>query len=185
MTRVRMESAIACAVVVALGAGGAWWWHRTVAATQSLGLPEELWEQVKEAHPMREPSADIIPLSPQMVDAVIKANPFSPKRREVPPQTADRATDTPESASQPPSPKFTYKGRILVGSRQRAIVEDVVNHKTHFLEVGQEVTGFKVLDMAENRVVLLDPQSREEMVLTLTAARATPSTPGSGEKPRR
>ena len=175
---------MAYAVVLALGAGGAWWWHRGVSATQPLGLAEEPWEQVKEAHPMSDLSSDIAHLSPQMVDAVVKANPFSVKRREVPPQPTEGAAGVSDAPQPPPAPKFVYKGRILVGPRQRAIVEDVVNHKTYFLEVGQEVTGFKVLDIAENRVVLLDPQSREETVLTLTAA-ATPQTPGSGEQPRR
>jgi hypothetical protein len=66
------------------------------------------------------------------------------------------------------SPKFVYKGRINVGSRQRAILEDAAARKTYFLEVGQAVAGFKVLDIAENRVVLSDPQTNQEVVVSLS-----------------
>ena len=112
-------------------------------------------------------------LSPEIFEAIISANPFSPVRRIAPPSGAPGSGDRPADVTASPTPEFTYKGLITLGSRQRAILEEVATHKTHFLEVGQDVAGFKVLDIAENRVVLSDPQTKEEIVVSV-ASKASP-----------
>ena len=152
---------------------GAWWWRACVFQSQQARLPSERWEQVQQSYPLAQETQEIRASSSKIAETVLQANPFSPKRREVPPPVdSGGASGSHGEAAAPPPPKFIYKGHIHLGNRQRAIVEDVNNHKTHFLEVGQEVVGFKVLDISENRVVLSDLQTNEEVVLSLTA---TPS----------
>ena len=114
-------------------------------------------------------------VGPETVEAVVQANPFSPQRRFVPPPTTGGSA----GAASPPIDKaqFLYKGQISVGKRQRAIMENTTTRKTHFLEVGQEVAGFKVLDIAQNQVVLSDLQLHEDVVVPLV----TSAGPG-GEK---
>ena len=116
--------------------------------------------------PMQEPPM----LSQEMADAVVRADPFSPQRRLVPPPATGGTGDREGSGDggQPPQPAFTYKGRVHLGQRQRAIVEETTTRKTYFLEVGQEVAGFKVLDIAENQVVLSNLHTHEEVVVSLT-----------------
>jgi hypothetical protein len=55
-----------------------------------------------------------------------------------------------------------------MGTKQRAVLQDVTSQKTYFLQLGQEVAGFKVLDIAENRVLLSDPHTQEEVVVPIT-----------------
>ena len=112
-------------------------------------------------------------VSPEIFEAIISANPFSPVRRIATPSGESRPGEGPAELTAPPKPQFAYKGLIKLGNRQRAILEETTTHKTHFLEVGQEVAGFKVLDIAENRVVLSDPQTKEELVVSV-ASKASP-----------
>jgi hypothetical protein len=98
----------------------------------------------------------------------VKANPFSPQRRTAPPQTTSGAAGTSGAAAAKPATQLVYKGRVSLGATQRAIVEDVTTKKTYFLQVGQEVAGYKVLDMAENEVVLSDVKTHETLQLRLT-----------------
>ena len=134
----------------------------------------ESWAHVQEQYPIPQEPPEAPKLSPETTEAIIAANPFSPKRRSAPPAVESGTGDggTPQPA-EPPKPKFTFKGLIKLGNRSRAIVEDTVNHKTYFLEVGQEVAGFKVLDIAEKQVVLSDLLTREEVVVSI-APKATP-----------
>ena len=168
------SSAPALAACLAVIAAGAWQWQRSVfrvARTQEH-LTMEAWEQVKTQYPLpAEPSPAPV-ISAELFDAVVGANPFSPQRR-----APAGAAGGPGGGGlgggggtvEPPAPKFVYKGRINVGSSRRAIVEDTTAHKTYFLEVGQEVAGFKVLDIAEKQVVLSDSQSQQELVLSLAS----------------
>ena len=107
-------------------------------------------------------------LSTETVEALVRANPFSPQRRLKPPPSGGETGGGSGEPVAAPKPKFFFKGRIDLGKRQRAIVEDTTSHKTYFLEVGQEVAGFKVLDIAENRVVLSDLQTKQEVVVSLS-----------------
>ena len=168
------------AVVLAVLAVGAWGWHTSVFRTQPIEVKGESWDRVKETYPLPGEAPPRSPtVSPDLVEALVHANPFSPERRLNPPPLPD-ATESggaSSAAKEPPAPKFAYKGGVNLGKRQRAIVEDTANHKTYFLEVGQEVAGFKVLDIAENRVVLSDPQTHEEVVVSL----ATTAPPATGQ----
>ena len=147
-------------------------WRQTIMVGNLPGDPQaERWQHVMEEHPMPNEPATSAQLSAETFEAILRANPFSSQRRLVPLQSDDATGSNSEAgAGQPPAPQFLYKGRINLGNLQRAILEETVTHKTHFLEVGQEVTGFKVLDIAENQVVLSHLQSKEELVISLTAA---------------
>lgn len=164
------ETMLLLPVGVVLLAIGAWWWRASVFHSQEVRLPGERWEQVKRTYPLPQEIEHAQTVSSQMADVILQANPFSAKRREAPPRADGGAANGGQGGEPiPPPAKFIYKGHINLGKRQRAIVEDVNNHKTHFLEAGQEVAGFKVLDISENRVVLSDLQTNEEVVLSLTA----------------
>ena len=108
--------------------------------------------------------SDAPSLSSEALQSFIQANPFSPQRRYVPPPQKAKSLESPE----PQKPVLQFKGRIQLGKRQRAVLKDVTAGKTHFLEVGQEVAGYKVLDIAEDRVLLSDLQTDEEVALFLT-----------------
>ena len=167
--RTSVGPSAALTVVVGLLAGGAWWWRFSLLHAQQPETKGEPWAHVEEQFPMPQKPTDVPKLSPETSEALISANPFSPKRRSVPAQSEGGKGGEAAEVIEPPKPKFVYKGLITLGTRSRAIVEDVVAHKTYFLEVGQEVVGFKVLDIAENRVVLSDPQTHEEVVVTVTS----------------
>ena len=167
-------------LLAALGTG---WWRAQVFHTPHPQPPRPSWEHVHAAYPLPQPVSLSLTLSSEMVDAIMDANPFSPQRRVDPARKGQ--SETAGSATEIPKPKFIYKGRIQFGQRQRAIVEEVTTHKTHFLEVGQEVTGFKVLDISENQVLLSDPAANEPLALPLSsAAQSKPSETQTGEASR-
>ena len=144
-------------------------WWRTGLTHSTPGEPvRESWEQVKTAYPPLDEAVEPPVVAPNVTEAIVQANPFSPTRR--PPSSVEGAPGGGgvEGTPQPPASKLVYKGRILVGQRVRAIIENTTEHKTHFLEVGQEVAGFKVLDIAERQVVVSDSQTHEDVVLSLT-----------------
>jgi len=171
----RSQSLVLLAVVLAASTIGAWWWRSRIFRTPYATVNGDAWDQVKADYPLIQDPAPIAQLAPEAVDAVVSANPFSAERRRVPPP-ADGQQEGGSGAVEAPAPKgpqFAYKGRLTLGRRQRAIVEDLHGGKTHFLEVGQEVAGFKVLDIAENRVVLSNLKSQEDVVVPL-ATTASP-----------
>ena len=155
----------ACLGVIA---AGAWQWQLSVARSARAELKTEPWEQVKAQHPMPPEPSQSPALSADVVDAVMAANPFSAQRR-----AAATAGETAQGAAgqpvEPPAAQLVFKGRINVGSRQRAIVEDTTAKKTYFLELGQAVAGFKVLDIGETQVVLSDPKTHENVIVPLAS----------------
>ena len=142
-----------------------WNWRAAVSHRQDTEVKPESWAHVKKRYPLVPDLAGAFALSPELVDRVVRANPFSASRRRV--QAAEAVQSAAPSA--PPPPRFIYKGRVQLGTRERAVVEEVTAGKTYFLEVGQEVAGFKVLDIAENQVVLSDPQTHEEVAVSLAS----------------
>jgi hypothetical protein len=161
--------AILLAALLAIGASVAWRWRqRVVRVAQPPELASDPWEDVKADYPIPDASPAVAGTA-QIVEAVLKANPFSPHRRPLAANDGAGAGAGGSTSHAPPRPQFAFKGQINLGQRKRAIMEDAAAQKTYFLEVGQEVAGFKVLDIGENRVVLSDPQTREEVVVALTS----------------
>ncbi|MBI4341348.1 MAG: hypothetical protein HY598_03605 [Candidatus Omnitrophica bacterium] len=160
----------AAAVVLLLGAAA--WWRLSVTSKDTAMLPRETWERVKEAYPIPSEAPQALTPESQAAAALIDANPFSPQR--------DRAVSAADPSGQgalrfapaAAEPQFAYKGRLQLGARQRAVMEETTAGKTYFLEVGQAVAGFKVLDIDEKRVLLSDPQTHEEVAVPLTSARS-------------
>ena len=165
---VSLQTSVGLAIILAMLALGTWRWQGRVAHLQQHdeASASESWEHVQHDYPMVPDAPEASTLSGELAEKVVQANPFSPKRRFVPSATGG-GTENGGRAIEPATPVFTYKGRINVGQRQRAIMEETESGKTYFLEVGQEVAGFKVLDIAENRVVLSDLQTNEEVVVSL------------------
>ena len=152
-------------------AAGSWrWWQGGAARAPQATAPTNSSEDIQQRYPMPEELPELKSLSRELVETVIQANPFSSKRRTAPPPSEEVLAAT-QVRKEPPRPQFVYKGRVQLGERERAILEDTTTSKTHFLEVGQEVAGFKVLDIAENRVVLSDPASQEDLVLSIASGR--------------
>ena len=177
------EPSVILAVLVSCAAASAWWWQQRVTQTTSdIKGKAENWSRVKEEYPLPQESAETAVLPKDVLEAIVKANPFSQKRRVVPPPESEGANGPSAGPAAPPAPKFAYKGGVKLGKRQRAIVEDVANHKTYFLEVGQEVTGFKVLDIDDKRVLLSDLRANTEVEVRL--ATAASSAPQKDAPPR-
>ena len=177
------SSSVVLTVLLAMMALGAWWWQTSILDMKRIEVRGEPWQRVKEAYPMPQESPAPPTLSTETVDALLQANPFSPQRRPLPAHGSEgeHPGGTEGASSEvPPIPHFVYKGRIDVGKRQRAIVEDTTTHKTYFLEEGQEVAGFKVLDIAENRVVLSNLRTGEEVVASLSSGAKPASQPQGG-----
>ena len=67
---------------------------------------------------------------------------------------------TPNSAASPaaaPSPAeatLRFRGRVVLGGRQMAVIESTDAHETFFVGVGQEIQGLKVVDITEERVIV-------------------------------
>ena len=159
---------------------GAGWWQTRVFRRSSTESPSRQRDEGPNQSVSNGPDQTQTLFSKEMADAMVRANPFSSQRRAIP-QPPEGATGGREGQAGSPAaqPRFSYKGRIQLGARQRAILEDTTGHKTYFLEVGQEVTGFKVLDIAENQVVLSNEQTQEELVVPLTST-ALPAQPTAG-----
>ena len=110
----------------------AWWWRSTVFRTTQAPPAAAPWTHVQEQYPLpTEPVGDA-PSSPEVFEAVLSANPFSPERRSAPVSDVP-SPGSPSAPAAAPSPKFVYKGLIKLGHRQRAIIEDAAAHKTYFL----------------------------------------------------
>lgn len=155
------------ACLLAVLTGGLWQWQQQVRRTLPPVLATEPWQQVREQYPAPHEFAYAGELPEAFLKGFIRANPFSPQRRKVP-ETPGAGGDAVPAASAPPPPQFIFKGRVLMGTKQRAVLEDAAAKKTYFLQVGQEVAGFKVLDIAETQVVLSTPNSEEPLLLRLT-----------------
>jgi hypothetical protein len=152
----------------------AWQWRARVFQTERGAVDQESWGGIREEFPLPDESRPaLIGLAPAAIDGTVEANPFAPLRRQAPDTPAGTGGGEGGQAATA-QPQFIYKGRIMLGSRQRAVVENVATRKTHFLEVGQEVAGLKVLDIAENQVLLSDPRTGSEVVLGLKQPAGSP-----------
>ena len=165
---VSLQASMGLAITFVALALGTWRWQSHVAHLQQDNASvSDSWAHVQHDYPMVPEAPEASTLSGEIVEGVVRANPFSPRRRFVPSATGGGDTEYGGTAIESTKPVFTYKGRINVGQRQRAIMEETESGKTYFLEVGQEVAGFKVLDIAENQVVLSDTKTNEEVVVFL------------------
>ena len=161
------RTSVGLAVTLAAVAFGTWWWqNRIFHLRRDDAATSDSWAHVQHDYPMVQGVPDVPALSAEVVEGVVRANPFSSKRWVAPP-TAGGGPEHGGAAVEPAKPIFVYKGRIQLGQRQRAIMEETASRKTYFLEVGQEVAGCKVLDISENRVVLSDLQTNKEVVVSL------------------
>ena len=168
MTPGSPATAMAMALILTLLAGSVWSWQRGIAGAKRDEIKPEPWELVTQQYPTEDAVREAPAVSTRMLETVVQANPFSPSRRAAAASTSNQGSAGPAAPpGPPPAPQFIYKGHINLGTSKRAILEDTVGKKTYFLEVGQEVTGFKVLDILENRVVLSDPQTNKEIVVSL------------------
>jgi hypothetical protein len=154
--------------VLLVAAAAAWGWRQHVLTSAEAGLETDPWQHVREQYPSPTDGPEPPGLTTDAVESLARADPFSPMRHVS--RTPAPGDDAAPGQPPPPStPQFVYKGRIQIGSRQRAIVEETTSHKTHFLEVGQEVAGFKLLDIAEERVLLSDLQAQKEVAVPRTS----------------
>jgi hypothetical protein len=177
------SSALTFLLVMLIAAGSVWWWRLQVADSNSLGeVQQERWEHVRERFPLLEGVPGGPTLNSDLVERFVNANPFSPQRRYVP--AADGSgSGIGGEAVKPAGPSFIYKGQVHLGQRRRAILEDTTGHKTHFLEVGQAVAGYKVLDIFEDRVLLSDPQTNKEVAVFLSSKEKPGATKPAGQAP--
>ena len=164
----RPTTAVGLAVAVVVMTATTWGWQARIFRARPMQVTGEPWEQVKDEYPLPHEIPPRVLFAPETAEAVVQANPFSPQRRFVPPPPTGgsdgAASPTPDEA------QFLYKGQISVGKRQRAIMENTTTRKTHFLEVGQEVAGFKVLDITQNQVVLSNLHTHEDVVVPLVTS---------------
>ncbi len=169
MTRTAsLVPSLAGAVALAMAAGAAWLWRRQVLSVPPPQLPRESAAQAQTRYPL--PGEDLEPprLSREALMTVIEANPFSAQRRAKP-SAGGAAGGGPDQGQVAAPPQFVYKGQVQLGTRRRAILEEVTSKKTHFLEVGQSVAGFKLLDILDDRVLLSEPQTSQEVVVFLSS----------------
>lgn len=166
-SNLNVRGSVAVSVLVAAGitmvAATTWWWQANLPSDDPV-VDIATWHEAKKRYPSPK-SIEFTTLPPEMLQGIILGNLFSPDRGLVITQEGSQG-NTDQQATEPAEPKepiFIYKGNVKLGSRLRAIVEDVGIGKTYFLEVGQEVAGYKVLDIAENRVVLSHPKTNEEI----------------------
>ena len=167
----------AAAIVAALAT---WTWHASIFRAFPAPVAEEAWGQVKEAYPLPQEAVPRARFSPEMAETITAANPFSPLRRFAPPAPS---TASGGAAAVPEPVEFLYKGQIRMGARTRAIMENVATQKTHFLEVGQEVAGFKVLDITQTQVLLSNLETHEDVVVPLVSSASAEEDSGARKAP--
>ena len=98
-------------------------------------------------------------------------------------QTAPAAPgDEPAPAEAPVQSQLHFRGRVIMGSRQVAIIEVEASHETLFVGVGQDVEGCKVIDIAEDRVVLSKPPDQQVTLRLADAAAPQGVRGGRGSK---
>jgi len=173
MTTLPWNSIVAavCWVVLAVGALV---WSRSAPHRRDHPAVEEPWEHVRERFPLQESLKAVPEVSEAWLAAVMRANPFSSKRR-------DAAAASVPNPSQPPPPPppppalFMYKGRVQMGSKERAVLEDATSKKTYFVEPSQKIAGFEVLEILEDRVVLSNLQTGEALTVQLSAKESAKS----------
>jgi hypothetical protein len=169
------------ALAALVAALGTWGWHARVFHARSADVVEEAWSQVKEAYPLPHEAQPRAAFSSEAASAIAQANPFSPLRRFAPPPPSGEGG---AGAPAPPEPaRFLYKGQIRMGARTRAIVENAATQKTHFLEVGQEVAGFKVLDITQTHVLVSDLKTHEDVVVPLVSSASAGDDSGARKAP--
>jgi hypothetical protein len=157
-------TAVFCLFLAALAFG----WQRAVSRTVKTAATPSSWERVREQAPMPREFVQTADVPEAVFQAVVRANPFSPQRRRVPLVTPSASSGTPQAPQVLPA-QFVYKGRVLMGRTQRAVLEEVNTKKTSFVEIGQAVEGFTVLDITEIQVILSNPQTHEEVVVPVSS----------------
>ena len=174
-SRPSAASTMALAVLAGVAALASWWWRATIFHAPRIEAGSEQWEPIKQAYPIPAATAETPGTSQAALETILQENPFSAQRHPVTATATGGEGEEPEPM-EAPKPEFAYRGRINMGQRQRAIMEDLRTKKTYFLEVGQVVATFKVLDITETQVLLSDPQRSETVVVPLTS----PSTRNPG-----
>lgn len=168
------------ALLMLAAATGAWWWRVSLSDAAMIELPVQSWKAAESRYPMPEEVPMKDELTQKVLSELVEANPFSPQRRHVPPPAATvRAVPTPSEAVEE-QVMLRFKGLIQLGTRQRAIIENSGEGKTHFLEVGQGVAGYKLLDIAESQVLLSDVNTGEEVTLFRASESAPAKKRGVG-----
>ena len=76
-------------------------------------------------------------------------------------KTATAGVSAPEEPPAPAAAELVFRGRVVLKGRQVAVVENATSHETLFVGVGQEIDGWKVIDIDEERVVLSKPPDQQ------------------------
>jgi len=159
---------------------GSWWWRGNLSDAATVELPVQSWKEAESRYPFPEEVSLADGLTQEVLSELVESNPFSPLRRHVPePAGTVRAAPVPSGGADQ-QVLLQFKGLIQLGERQRAIVEDVGAKKAHFLEVGQEVAGYKLLDITESRVLLSDVSTGEEVTLFRSSEASPAKIRGAG-----
>ena len=158
----------------------AWQWQHTLHQRQPSTVVTEHWEQVRELFPAPEPFRIPSDTAPETLQGIVRANPFSRERRHIPPPTTEASVNKP---AEPLPPQFVFKGRVVMGTKQRGILEDRQHNKTYFVQVGQEVVGLTVVEIAEDHIVLSDVKTNEQVSISLASKTASESGPPGKPKP--
>ena len=165
--RPQPAQALTLAGILAVFGLSAWGWHQAVVRSKPGRLPAESWEHVKQQYPLPDELGITDGLPVESAQAVVQANPFS-QQRHPPVELGGQAGTAPPT---PPPAAFVFKGRVTIGSRERAIMEETASKKTYFLQVGQTVAGFKVLDIGQKSVLLSNLTTKEELVVAIASGK--------------
>ena len=152
------------AAMMLVAAGGFWIFDRALSTRALAGVAQTSGSDLQSRFPLPAPFHPPEEQTSVLLRIAAQARPFSSHRGEPPPSASLPDGSTAPAAAAPPV--FVYKGVVVMGTLRRAIVEDAASKKTYFLQVGQEVAGFKVLDIDESRVLLSQPNTQEQMVVS-------------------
>lgn len=170
----------AFALLMLAALAGAWWWRVGLSDAAMIELPVQSWKAAESRYPMPEEAPMEDGLTQEVLSGIVEANPFSPQRRHVPePAATIRALPT-ASQTVEEQVMLRFKGLIQLGTRKRAIIENSGDQKTHFLEVGQQVAGYKLLDITESQVLLSHVSTGEEVTLFRASEYAPANIRGVG-----
>ena len=161
-----VEAIVAAVILMGLSSA-AWSWRQAIRHHQSPAVETERWEHVRKLFPEPQPLEMPSETGAETLQSVVHANPFSRLRRHLTKEASETAGSS--TPTEPVPPQFVFKGRMVMGTKERGILEDRQQKKTYFVQTGQEVAGFSVVAIAEDQIVLSNRKTNEELRIPLTS----------------
>ncbi len=120
----------------------------------------------------------VTPLAVETLQQTEAVSAYAPLIEQDPFVRVQTVTSSAATAVQAPPAEATlrFRGRVVLGGRQMAVIETTASQETFFVAVGQEIEGLKVVDINEERVIV--SQSPDQQITLRLADESQPKREG-------